>query len=152
MTHTEESLMALADALIESCYKGGDALGTPSSRDRAREAVRLAIREVLAELDRIKADRAAKTARMWELGREAEKAEAECERLRNDLSVHKRLLDDKIADCVSWINENERLRKDAERYRWLHTPGQQQDFVCGVAWDSPEEMDAAIDAAIKDQP
>jgi hypothetical protein len=40
-------------------------------------------------------------------------------------------------------------RIDAERYRWLRQPGQQQDFICGVAWGSPDEMDAAIDAALE---
>ena len=42
--------------------------------------------------------------------------------------------------------ENEALRKDAERYRWLRMPWQEQRQV--KAWTSLEVMDENIDAAM----
>lgn len=42
--------------------------------------------------------------------------------------------------------ENEALRKDAERYRWLRKPWQEQRQV--KAWTSLEVMDENIDAAM----
>lgn len=43
-------------------------------------------------------------------------------------------------------SENEALRKDAERYRWLREPWQDQRQV--RAWTSLEVMDENIDAAM----
>ena len=43
-------------------------------------------------------------------------------------------------------SENEALRKDAERYRWLRKPWQEQRQV--KAWTSLELMDENIDAAM----
>lgn len=42
--------------------------------------------------------------------------------------------------------ENEALRRDAERYRWLREPWQDQRLV--RAWTSLEVMDENIDAAM----
>jgi hypothetical protein len=55
------------------------------------------------------------------------------------------------AECAELHAENEALRKDAARYRWLreHNPV----LLCGIAWGvrvacSFSEPDAAIDAAM----
>jgi hypothetical protein len=120
MPHTLETIMELADD-----YAGN----RPYVK---RSALETAIREVLAERD------VAVGQRDWLLKQNAanfnraEKAEAECGR----------------------------LRKDAERYRWLRD-AHPADGGLWVAMGVPhfglsawriEPLDAAIDAAMKDQP
>lgn len=64
----------------------------------------------------------------------------------------------KNADIQPTPTEIEVLRKDAERYRWLRDVGQDTAEVFFAtdknasgwgAWDSHEDKDAAIDAAIR---
>lgn len=145
MTHTEESLMALADDYgreIADCPN----MPTPVERkictkkiEQARDTLRLAIREVLAERDscagqiaeavdqrdrqarraekaenelkRVTADRDAKTTRMWELGREAEKAEAE----RDALAMQLKLKPAPMADCLVYCKTAVDLQAECER-------------------------------------
>ena len=66
----------------------------------------------------------------------------------------------KISDkIISLVEENESLRADAERYRWLRTADWWRDPVCvirnpkeqaklGSDCPSGERLDAAIDSAI----
>jgi len=76
------------------------------------------------------------------------------------------LLDDQVARNRAILAEQDALRKDAERYRWLR----EQEAVDGMAilpigkwvkpamlittpFDSPEMVDSVIDAALQgDQP
>lgn len=137
MTHTEESLMALADEYrsvwLETSFVGS-----------ARDALRLAIREVLAERDELR-----KLQEHCLLGMKhcpqrsrAEKAEAECERLRKD------------AERLDWIDSrgidglHVEIAGGEYRMRKIVTvfgPTQKQDVQA-------PDIRTAIDAAIKDQP
>lgn len=88
MTHTEESLMSLAREVVK-------ATGWMCSLDTntlpeivaAQQALRLAIREVLAERDMHKDEAEAQRLLRQQQRERAEKAEAECERLRKLLSA-----------------------------------------------------------------
>ena len=53
------------------------------------------------------------------------------------------------------IAERDALRKDAERYRWLRDPASKDaydTFAAAYFNAGPEGMDAAIDAAMAQQP
>lgn len=132
MTHTEESLMALADDYGREI---ADCPNMPTTVERkictkkieqARDTLRLAIREVLAERDIHKDEAEAQRILRTQQRERAEKAEAECDR----------------------------LSKDAERYRWLRdgcdNKGTPASWIAhnhyGKDWDD------AIDAALKEQP
>lgn len=67
----------------------------------------------------------------------------------------------KLADALREIEvleaENEALRKDAERYRWLRDPKNHEQLGVGqwigddrFNWLTATEADAAIDAAMKE--
>ena len=49
--------------------------------------------------------------------------------------------------------EVERVSADAARYRWLNNPanGKAADYVADYGITDPRELDAAIDAAMKEQ-
>lgn len=64
---------------------------------------------------------------------------AENEDYRSGQDRYEQIIDDLKA-------ESEALRKDAERYRWLRKPWQEQRQV--KAWTSLEVMDENIDAAM----
>ncbi|MGY2364435.1 hypothetical protein ACW9IO_17935 [Pseudomonas azotoformans] len=60
-----------------------------------------------------------------------------------------------IADCDQLKSENEALRKDAARYRWLNTKSTSGPNICVSEWVGPheypligDELDAAVDAAM----
>lgn len=107
MTHTEESLMALADEYATLATRGGR-----STMTNAEQTLRLAIREVLAELNErptkrlwdetatalevlrkkfseVLAERSAMIDNVRFARERAEKAEAECDRLRKNLYAAK---------------------------------------------------------------
>lgn len=48
------------------------------------------------------------------------------------------------------VAENESLRRDAERYRWIRGDGDGQDFVCLST--RGEEMDEAVDKKLNRSP
>jgi regulator of replication initiation timing len=70
------------------------------------------------------------------------KLSAEVLDLRQQLAVPS----DVLADCEALRLENEALRKDAERYRWLRQDDVVQYEISTKC--SEEKMDAAIDAAM----
>ena len=45
----------------------------------------------------------------------------------------------------------EALQRDAARYRWARQSGQKQDYILGLD-HYEDDLDAAIDAAMKDAP
>ena len=58
----------------------------------------------------------------------------------------------RLADAADvLIEENEWLRADAERYRWLRDPANANadEWNLFGPYSSPKEVDAAIDAAMK---
>jgi hypothetical protein len=91
MTHTEESLIALSEACTVAAAKASY-LGATNYSESV-DALRLAIREVLVERD-------AATAKMQreklDIVDRAEKAEAECERLR---AMIRNLCMDHVDNC-----------------------------------------------------
>lgn len=108
MTHTEESLMALADRFAVAhalVIRFGSERTAEAMKDR--EALRLAIREVLSECKRLDEGWSEANSRCLaenfktiEQRDRAEQAEAECERLRNLLRearqcVHKEANDER---------------------------------------------------------
>lgn len=118
MTHIEESLMVLVDA-------AGPIWET--------EAIRLAIREVLAERDRLDRHMKAMAAIADREKDRAEKAEAECERLRKDAARLDHI--EKHARCDP--------KMDGHHVWW---PTTFNNALRGY------NLRAAIDAAMKDQP
>lgn len=131
MTHTLDSIMALADRMYSA------PAGT--LKDMIEGELRLAISEVLAERDGWK--------RGSELGHEsameqrvrAVQAEAECERLRKDAERLKGLR--KLAGFVEdGSNEAVRLYQDDATKDWFVSVGKRNWFGSSLS--------AAIDAAI----
>lgn len=93
----------------------------------------------------------------------AERAEAECERLRDDLRGLEEVRREQAAGRDYWSAECERNRKDAERYRWAREeiyykpPGYDGRKVGRWVWDwdfeseNGTDLDAAIDAAMQEK-
>lgn len=133
MTHTEESLMSLAFRYGDARFDCG-----MSKEGKEREAAYGRMESThYALLDAIR-----------EVLERAEKAEAEVERLKAGGCARNQGL-------TQYCAEAEALRKDAERYRHLR-----QIDRC-IHWENllmirpitrTEDIDAAIDAAMRDQP
>lgn len=89
-------------------------------------------------------------------GKRAEAAEAERDAAQAEVLEQARLLGMSGERELALRAEIERLRKDAERYRWLRSDNQKVAGPCAYApWMGPpmfnEELDSAIDAARKQQ-
>ena len=71
-----------------------------------------------------------------------------CERLEreeNKPDMVEVIADKLVEDHISLLVENSKLRKDAERYRWLRKGG-----IDHLLHGRLEKLDAAIDAAMKE--
>jgi len=102
-------------------------------------------------------DRAKKAVREY-LAAPATAQAAEIERLKTES-------EERLQNCAALVAENEQLRKDAERYRWLRGDSCPDHSVRWVRWEvrcwkAPfwtadlrrEELDAAIDTAMRETP
>lgn len=122
--HDEESLMALVESAANL-----------HSKSVRWEPLRFALREVLAE-------RSAMIDNVRFARERAEKAEAECERLRKEIAN----LDYRAA-YEALEQENVQLRKDVERLRKLLS-----DLWKCECYGWTEELADSITIALKDQP
>lgn len=121
--------------------------GFVGDRGEADEAFFLAcspaaVLALLAEIERLesaKGDPVGSFDKHMEYMQENIRLKAENEDYRSGQDRYEQIIDDLKA-------ESEALRKDAERYRWLRKPWQEQRQV--KAWTSLEVMDENIDAAM----
>jgi len=88
-----------------------------------------------------------------------EQQAAEIERLQAELQREHADHKGTIADAALWMGTAEALRKDAERYAWLceklgetQLPTLIERITAGYVADYKPSIDAAIDAAMKEQP
>ena len=87
--------------------------------------------------------------------------DAEIARLTAELEALKGDLDPLFKDLADYGDENDRLRADAERYRWLRDNNRGSWAICEWSYDEPEGyykdarapgiVDAAIDAALRQE-
>ena len=133
------------------------------------------IRALLDRLDAAERERDSKAAELanlqvafsdWKVFHSTARLEAENERLRMELAYEEQRVADMMADVNRVGHENEALREDARRYRWLRGDScpdhsirwTQWDVRCWVApfWSDDlrrERLDRSIDAAMAaDQP
>ena len=80
--------------------------------------------------------------------------DAEIARLTAELEALKGDLDPLFKDLADYGDENDRLRADAERYRWLRDNGHDaigRDRGAGPEWTYGDDLDALIDAALRQE-
>lgn len=108
MTHTEESLMVLADALLDDSQPY-------IRRELTHHSLRLALREVLSERDSCAGQIAEAVDQRDRQARRAEKAEAE----RDALAMQLKLKPAPMADCPVYCKTAVDLQAECERLRGL---------------------------------
>jgi len=107
-----------------------------------------AMTEVLAHIDALTTELAASDIAIAEYRQQRLDNAAEIARLRTES-------EERLQNCAALVAENERLRKDAERYQWLAeylvSDDESYDDAI-VAATTVKEVDSVIDAAIKGTP
>lgn len=108
----------------------------------------LVISTVLAHIDRLEAEIHASDLAVAEYRQQCLDNAQEIARLRAES-------EERLQNCVALVAENERLRRDAERYRWLAkylvSDDESHDDAI-VAATTVAELDYVIDAAMKGTP
>ena len=108
----------------------------------------LVISTVLAHIDKLEAEIHASDLAVAEYRQQCLDNAQEIARLRAES-------EERLQNCVALVAENERLRKDAERYRWLAkylvSDDESHDDAI-VAATTVAELDYVIDAAMKGTP
>ena len=104
--------------------------------------------EVIAHIDRLEAEIHASDLAVAEYRQQCIDNAQEIARLRAES-------EERLQNCVALVAENERLRRDAERYRWLAkylvSDDESHDDAI-VAATTVAELDCVIDAAMKETP
>lgn len=104
--------------------------------------------EVIAHIDRLEAEIHASDLAVAEYRQQCLDNAQEIARLRAES-------EERLQNCVALVAENERLRRDAERYRWLAkylvSDDESHDDAI-VAATTVAELDYVIDAAMKGTP
>ena len=104
--------------------------------------------EVLAHIDQLRAEIHASDLAVAEYRQQCLDNAQEIARLRAES-------EERLQNCVALVAENERLRRDAERYRWLAkylvSDDESHDDAI-VAATTVAELDCVIDAAMKETP
>ena len=110
--------------------------------------------EVLTHIDQLRAEIHASDLAVAEYRQQCLDNAQEIARLRAES-------EERLQNCAALVAENERLRKDAKRYRWLAAYARSTSEHWGGRWslvidgpapkshNSEDDLDAAIDAAMK---
>jgi len=147
----DRRLLEQALAAIQELEYASTAVSDKKARD-AKQSIRAALAAPATESDErakeLETELAATEVAIAEYRQQCLDNAQEIARLRAES-------EERLQNCVALVAENERLRRDAERYRWLAkylvSDDESHDDAI-VAATTVAELDCVIDAAMKETP